>query len=86
MATLCCSLQVLFSSTLMLGSFKGLEQQRQDNMRLIELRNKQGMIEELKGVLARKERFMNSMSHELRTPLNGIIGGHRCFYTAGIRF
>ncbi|MEW5298288.1 MAG: hypothetical protein WDW36_001429 [Sanguina aurantia] len=66
--------KVLFSSTLMLGSFKGLEQQRLDTMRLIELRSKHSMIEELRGLLARKERFMNSMSHELRTPLNGIIG------------
>ncbi|MEW5309073.1 MAG: hypothetical protein WDW38_000984 [Sanguina aurantia] len=66
--------KVLFSSTLMLGSFKGLEQQRLDTMRRIELRSKHSMIEELRGLLARKERFMNSMSHELRTPLNGIIG------------
>jgi signal transduction histidine kinase len=32
------------------------------------------VIQELKGLVEQKERFMSSMSHELRTPLNGIIG------------
>lgn len=68
----------------MLGSFKGLEQRREDVMRHIELSSKQKMIEELKQVLEQKERFMSSVSHELRTPLNGIIG-EACLGIAALR-
>jgi signal transduction histidine kinase len=66
--------QVLFSNSLMLGSFKGLEARRQEVMRQIEEGNKQTLIDELKKVLEQKSAFMSAVSHELRTPLNGIIG------------
>jgi len=66
--------KVMFSSTLMLSSFKGMEARRETAMRNIEDSSKQKLIEELKRLLEQKERFMSSVSHELRTPLNGIIG------------
>lgn len=66
--------QVLFSNSLMLGCFKGLEARRQEVMRQIEEGNKQTLIDELKKVLEQKSAFMSAVSHELRTPLNGIIG------------
>jgi signal transduction histidine kinase len=69
--------QVLFSNSLMLGCFKGLEQRRQEVMRKIEEGNKQTLIDELKKVLEQKSNFMSAVSHELRTPLNGIIGERR---------
>jgi signal transduction histidine kinase len=68
------SAKVLFSSTLMLSSFKGIEARRETAMRQIEESSKQKLIEELRHLLEQKERFMSSVSHELRTPLNGIIG------------
>lgn len=73
---LCCDFtaKILFSSSLMLSSFKSIEQRRERVMRHIEESSKQKLIEELKHLLEQKERFMSSVSHELRTPLNGIIG------------
>lgn len=68
------SAKVVFSSSLMLGSFKGMEQRRVQVMRHIEESNKQKLIDELKNILEQKDRFLSSVSHELRTPLNGIIG------------
>ncbi|GFH12981.1 uncharacterized protein HaLaN_08775 [Haematococcus lacustris] len=68
------SAKVLFSSTLMLSSFKSMEGRRETAMRHIEEGSKQKLIEELRHLLEQKERFMSSVSHELRTPLNGIIG------------
>ncbi|KAJ9524485.1 hypothetical protein QJQ45_019551 [Haematococcus lacustris] len=68
------SAKILFSSTLMLSSFKSMEGRREATMRHIEEGSKQKLIEELRHLLEQKERFMSSVSHELRTPLNGIIG------------
>ena len=68
------ALQVVFSNSLMLGSFKGMDNRKVDVMRQIEASNKQMLIDELKKVLEQKGAFMSSVSHELRTPLNGIIG------------
>ncbi|KAG2431901.1 hypothetical protein HXX76_009392 [Chlamydomonas incerta] len=68
------SAKVLFSSTLMLSSFKEIEARRENAMRVIEGSSKAKLIAELQALLEQKERFMSSVSHELRTPLNGIIG------------
>ncbi|KXZ46245.1 hypothetical protein GPECTOR_45g115 [Gonium pectorale] len=68
------SAKVLFSSTLMLSSFKEFEARRESAMRVIESSSKAKLIAELQALLEQKERFMSSVSHELRTPLNGIIG------------
>ncbi|GIL60978.1 hypothetical protein Vafri_15766 [Volvox africanus] len=68
------SAKVLFSSTLMLSSFKEFEARRENAMRVIENSSKAKLITELQALLEQKERFMSSVSHELRTPLNGIIG------------
>ncbi|GLC39538.1 Hexokinase-3 [Pleodorina starrii] len=68
------SAKVLFSSTLMLSSFKEFEARRENAMRVIEGSSKAKLITELQALLEQKERFMSSVSHELRTPLNGIIG------------
>jgi signal transduction histidine kinase len=74
--------QVVFSNTLMLGSFKGMDNRKLDVMRQIEASNKQMLIDELKKVLEQKGAFMSSVSHELRTPLNGIIG--ECWHVWGM--
>lgn len=68
------SAKVLFSGSLMLASFKGMESRRVDVMRHIEESSKQKLIDELQSILEQKDRFLSSVSHELRTPLNGIIG------------
>ncbi|KAG2487725.1 hypothetical protein HYH03_013724 [Edaphochlamys debaryana] len=68
------SAKVIFSSTLMLSSFKEIEARRENAMRVIEGTSKAKLIAELQALLEQKERFMSSVSHELRTPLNGIIG------------
>lgn len=66
--------QVVFSSGLMLGSFKGMDHRRADVMRQIQECHRQTLIQELQAVIQQKDCFMSSVSHELRTPLNGIIG------------
>lgn len=66
--------QVMFSSGLMLSSFKGMENRREGVMRQIQETHRQTLIQELKRVIEQKDAFMSSVSHELRTPLNGIIG------------
>lgn len=66
--------QVMFSSGLMLSSFKGMDNRREGVMRQIQETHRQTLIQELKRVIEQKDAFMSSVSHELRTPLNGIIG------------
>ncbi|KAK9820605.1 hypothetical protein WJX72_012229 [[Myrmecia] bisecta] len=66
--------KVLFSSSVMFGSYMTIDKRRQMAQATFEAAARIELVAELRTAVERKDQFLQVMSHELRTPLNGMLG------------